>query len=120
MARIWLIVFVADVLIRSESLAQAGMIYRAFAARLEIGALFSHTVTSYGINKYDFLLLFAALLLWLMVSVWEEQGKDVRTDLAARSMPVRWCCYYGILLMVLMTGIYGGGYDTAAFMYQSF
>lgn len=120
MARTWLIVFVADVLIRSESLAQAGMIYRAFAARLEIGALFSHTVTSYGINKYDFLLLFAALLLWLMVSVWEEQGKDVRTDLAARSMPVRWCCYYGILLMVLMTGIYGGGYDTAAFMYQSF
>lgn len=120
MARTWLIVFVADVLIRSESLAQAGMIYRAFLTRLHVGALFSQTITSYGISKYGFMLLFAALFVWLMVSVWEEQGKDVRACLAGWPMPVRWCCYYGILLVVLITGIYGGGYDTAAFMYQSF
>lgn len=120
MARTWLIVFVADVLIRSENLAQAGMIYRAFLTRLDVKALFSRTITSYGISKYGFLLLFAALLVWLAVSVWEEQGKDVRAYLAGWPMPVRWCCYYGILLVVLIMGIYGGGYDTAAFMYQSF
>ena len=120
MARTWLIVFVADVLIRSESLAQAGAIYRAVITRPDVGALFSQTVTSYGISKYGFLLLAAALGLWLAVSVWEEQGKDVRAYLAGWPMPVRWCCYYGILLVVLITGIYGGGYDTAVFMYQSF
>lgn len=120
MARTWLIVFAADVLIRSESLAQAGMIYRALLTRLDVGALFSKTVTSYGISKYGFVLLLAALCLWLVVSLWEEQGKDVRAYLAGWPMPVRWCCYYGILLVVLVTGIYGGGYDTAAFMYQSF
>lgn len=120
MARTWLIVFVADILIRSESLVQAGMIYRALITRLDVGALFSQTITSYGISKYGFLLLFAALFVWLVVSVWEEQGKDVRSYLAGFPMPVRWCCYYGILLVVLITGIYGGGYDTAAFMYQSF
>ena len=120
MARTWLIVFVAEVLIRSESLAQAGAIYRAVITRPDVGALFSQTVTSYGISKYGFLLLAAALGLWLAVSVWEEQGKDVRAYLAGWPMPVRWCCYYGILLVVLITGIYGGGYDTAVFMYQSF
>lgn len=120
MARTWLIVFVADVLIRSESLAQAGVIYRAVITRLDVGALFSQTITSYGISKYGFLLLAAALGLWLVVSVWEEQGKDVRAYLAGWPMPLRWCCYYGILLVVLITGIYGGGYDTAVFMYQSF
>lgn len=120
MARTWLIVFVADVLIRSRSLEQAGMIYRAMITRLDVRALLSHDITSYGISKYGFLLLFAALFVWLVVSVWEEQGKDVRSYLAGFPMPVRWCCYYGILLVVLITGIYGGGYDTAAFMYQSF
>ncbi len=120
MARTWLIVFAADVLIRSKSLEQAGKIYRAMVTRLHVGALLSSEITSYGISKYGFLLLFAALLVWLVVSVWEEQGKDVRAYLAGCPMPVRWCCYYGILLVALITGIYGGGYDTAAFMYQSF
>ncbi len=119
MARTWAIVFTADVLIRSESLSQAGQIYRALFAdfRLKEGIL---SVTDYGLSRYGFLLLVAACLLWLSVSVWEEKGKDVRRMLADSPMAVRWCCYYGVVLLLLVTGIYGGSYDTAAFLYQSF
>ncbi len=119
MARTWLIVFVADVLIRSESLSQAGEIYRALFMdfRLKEGIL---QVTSCGISKYGFLLLAAACLLWLAVSVCEERGKDVRRMLTESPMVLRWCCYYGVVLLLLITGIYGGSYDTAAFLYQSF
>ncbi|MDE7258943.1 MAG: hypothetical protein K2N77_06865, partial [Lachnospiraceae bacterium] len=120
MARTWLIVFVADVLIRSESLAQAGAIYSAFVTRLNLRTLLSREITSYGLSKYDFMLLTVVLLIWLAVSVLEERGEDVRTYFAARPAVVRWAFYYGIVLLVLVTGIYGGGYDTAAFMYQSF
>lgn len=120
MARTWLIVFVADVLIRSTSLAQAGAIYTSFVRRLQIGSLLSREITSYGLSKYDFVLLFGALLLWLAVSVIEERGFDVRTVIADRPLAVRWICYYGVVLLLLVTGIYGGSYDTAAFMYQSF
>lgn len=119
MARTWVIVFVADVLIRAESLSQAGGIYRALLAdfRLKEGIL---CVTDYGLSRYGFLLLAAACLLWLMVSVWEEKGKDVRRMIAESPMAFRWCCYYGVVLLLLITGIYGGSYDTAAFLYQSF
>lgn len=120
MVRTWMIVFVADVLIRSKDLAQAGAIFQAFFTRLDLRALLSKTVTSYGLSKYEFLLLFAALLIWLTVSIWEEKGRDVRTYLAERPMLLRWSCYYGIVLLLLITGIYGGNYDTAAFLYQSF
>ncbi len=113
------IVFVADVLIRAESLSQAGEIYRAFFMdfRLKEGIL---GVTDWGLSRYGFLLLAAACLLWLAVSIWEERGKDVRRTLAACPMAVRWCCYYGVALVLLITGIYGGSYDTAAFLFQSF
>lgn len=77
-------------------------------------------MTSYGLSRYGFLLLLAACALWLCVSVLEERGKDVRRLLAACPMPVRWGCYYGVALLLLITGIYGGSYDTAAFLYQSF
>lgn len=119
MARTWMIVFFADVLIRAESLSQAGQIYRALLSdfRLREGIF---DVTSYGLGRYGFLLLFAACLLWLAVSVLEERGKDVRRALAARPTPVRWGCYYGVVLLLIVTGIYGGSYDTAAFLYQSF
>lgn len=120
MVRTWLIVFAADVLIRSESLSQAGAVYASFVTRLHPGKLLSGEITSYGLNKYDFILLFVVLLFWLAVSVLEERGKDVRTYLAQRPALVRWLCYYGIVLLLLMTGIYGGSYDTAVFMYQSF
>ncbi|MDE6845545.1 MAG: hypothetical protein K2J99_07245 [Lachnospiraceae bacterium] len=120
MARTWLIVFVADVLIRSGSMAQAGAIYASFLTRLDVRCLLSREITSYGISKYEFVLLFAVLLIWLMVSVLEERGEDVRTYLSHRPVIVRWVCYYGIVLLLLITGIYGGSYDTAVFMYQSF
>ena len=120
MMRTWAIVFVADVLIRSESLTQAGAVYGAFFTRFQMKALLSSSLTSYGLSKYEFLLLFAALLIWLLVSILEEQGKDVRACLAAKPVVIRWVCYYGIVLLVLITGIYGGNYDTAAFLYQSF
>lgn len=120
MARTWFIVFLADVLIRSESLAQAGAVYRAFLTRLHLKILLSREITSYGLSKYDFVLLAVVLVIWLAVSVLEERGEDVRTYLARRPAVVRWTFYYGIVLLLLVTGIYGGGYDTAMFMYQSF
>lgn len=120
MARTWLIVFAADVLIRSAGLTQAGAVFSAFLTRLKPGALLSGEITSYGLSKYDFMLLAVVLLIWLMVSLLEERGEDVRTYLACRPVVVRWAFYYGIVLLLLVTGIYGGGYDTAVFMYQSF
>lgn len=119
MVRTWMIVFVADILIRSENLSQAATIYRSLLLdfRLREGIL---NVTSYGLSKYGFLLLLAACLVWLAVSVLEERGKDVRRALASCPMPVRWGCYYGVVLLLIVTGIYGGNYDTAAFLYQSF
>ncbi len=120
MLRTWLAVFLADVLIRSESLAQAGAVFISFVTRLSIRSLFSGEITSYGLNKYDFLLLVPVLLIWLFVSVMEERGLDVRAVLSGKPLLVRWACYYGIVLLLLITGIYGGSYDTAAFMYQSF
>lgn len=119
MARTWVIVFLADVLIRAESLSQAAGIYRSLLTDFRVGEGIL-TVTDYGLSRYGFLLLAAALLLWLAVSIMEERGKDVRGVLAACPLPVRWGCYYGVVLLLLITGIYGGSYDTAAFLYQSF
>lgn len=119
MARTWVIVFVADILIRTASLAQAGEVYLAIPGRFGIAATIG-TLTDYGLSRYAFLLLLFACALWLLVSVCEERGMDVRARLSALPLPLRWSCYYGVVFLLIVTGIYGGSYDTAAFLYQSF
>ncbi len=119
MARTWLIVFVADILIRTVSLSQAGEVYLAIPAKFGILTTLG-TLTDYGLSRYAFLLLIFACALWLFVSVCEERGMDVRARLSALPLPLRWGCYYGVALLLIVTGIYGGSYDTAAFLYQSF
>lgn len=119
MARTWGIVFLADVLIRSESLFQAGKIYRGLFTDFRLRDGIS-SVASYGLHRHGFLLLLVACMMWLLVSVWEERGKDVRRLFADCPIAVRWGCYYSVVLLLIITGIYGGGYDTAAFLYQSF
>lgn len=120
MARTWLIVFLADVMIRSKSIEQAGAVYASFVTRLNLGALLSGEAASYGLGRYDFIVLSAALLIWFSVSILEERGHDVRMFLSEKPVAIRWACYYGIVVFLLVTGIYGGSYDTTAFMYQSF
>lgn len=120
MARTWLIVFVADVMIRSSSVSQALEILKAFVTRLQPAVLLSKTVTSYGLSKYDFIILAVAMGIWLLVSIGEERGQDIRAYLAARPAVIRLLCYYGVVVLLLIIGIYGGNYDTAVFMYQSF
>lgn len=120
MVRTWMIVFIADLVIRCTNLGQVAAVFKAIFKNLQPGLLLSKTITSYGLNKYEFIILFAALLIWLCVSVLEEKGKDVRDFLLARPILLRWACYYGIVFFLLIFGIYGGGYDKAVFLYQSF
>ena len=119
MARTWIIVFTADILIRTGSLAQAGTVYLTIPGSFGLRATLG-TLTDYGLSRYAFALLLLACAIWLLVSVCEERGMDVRERLAAFPWPLRWGCYYAVALLLLITGIYGGSYDTAAFLYQSF
>lgn len=119
MVRTWMIVFAADILIRTVNLSQAGEVYLAIPTKFGILATLG-TLTDYGLSRYAFLLLIFACALWLFVSICEERGMDVRARLSALPMPLRWGCYYAVVLLLIITGIYGGSYDTAAFLYQSF
>lgn len=114
-----MIVFAADILIRTVNLSQAGEVYLAIPTKFGILATLG-TLTDYGLSRYAFLLLIFACALWLFVSICEERGMDVRARLSALPMPLRWGCYYAVVLLLIITGIYGGSYDTAAFLYQSF
>jgi len=70
----------------------------------------------------DALVLVLGLGLMLLVSVLEEgmESGCLRDRIAALRLPLRWALWLGLLMIVLIFGVYGPGYDKAQFIYMGF
>lgn len=100
----------------------------------------------FELTKYDYLVLFVAIMVVFFVSLRQEKlynakqaegsgggiiemagddegsGTDaeMREYIDGKGMAVRWCIYLALFLAVLILGIYGPGYDASVFIYREF
>ena len=70
----------------------------------------------------DSAVLVLGLGLMLLVSVLSERMESgcLRDKIAALKLPLRWALWLGLLMTVLVFGVYGPGYDKAQFIYMGF
>ncbi|MCH5291198.1 MAG: MBOAT family protein [Treponema sp.] len=85
---------------------------------------FDGTLFRLGLDAKDFFVMVIGLLIVLLVSNL-EQGRDgrtlhVREALARQNLVFRWLIYLGLVLSVVVFGMYGPGYNPAAFIYFQF
>ncbi len=97
--------------------------------RPNFGVPFGETIMSLGLTNTDFAIILVCCIIWFIVSLIQERemridGGDGNTGfrhmLAGRPLPVRWIILIIGFAMVLSLGIYGPGYDAAAFIYRGF
>ncbi len=81
-------------------------------------SLFAGGLTSFGLSVGQWgVILCSALLIWAVSRAGAE--KPVRERLASR--PILMCaCMCGLLLLILLFGAYGIGYDASQFIYNQF
>ncbi len=72
-----------------------------------------------GMALPEFLVAGVGLALLLAVDVWSTRGEPAR-QVAAAPRWVRWCVYLGLLMVVIIFGSYGTGYDAQSFIYGQF
>ena len=75
--------------------------------------------TSMGLDRRELAAAALGCLLLFLVDLWSQRGSVTERVLAA-PRPVRWCVYLGLLLLCLVLGSYGAGYDAQAFIYGNF
>ena len=98
--------------------AALGMLAHAvgnFQLSALVGQLFS-----LGLDKANFFVALLAVAALLAADLFRERRGPLRPRLTCRPLPVRWACYLAGVLAVLIFGIYGPGYDAAAFIYFQF
>ena len=77
-------------------------------------------MTSLGAAAADYVLLALCTVLLFSVSVCQERGKIMRDWVMARPLPLRWAIQISAIVAVLIFGVYGSGFDEAAFIYYQF
>lgn len=78
------------------------------------------TLYTLGLERPDFIFAILALVLLFYVSKKEEEGFSFRERIAKLPLVCRWIVYYGAILAVLIFGVYGAGYNAAAFVYMNY
>ena len=74
---------------------------------------------SYGLDRANFRLAILSIIFLMIAEVFQERC-NIRNEIAKCNIVVRWTVYFVGIFAVLIFGIYGPGYDAAAFLYQQF
>ncbi|MBQ1312827.1 MAG: MBOAT family protein, partial [Blautia sp.] len=73
-----------------------------------------------GLDNANWILLLIALIVIFGVDCLHEKGVFIRGAIARQPLIFRWMIYIGAILILLVFGSYGPGYDSASFIYEQF
>lgn len=81
--------------------------------------LWDGTLYNYGLNKANFNLGVLCILFLIVVDILQERCV-IRDRIGQTNIVVRWAVYMAGIFAVIIFGMYGPGYNAAAFIYQQF
>lgn len=81
--------------------------------------LWDGSLLKLGLNGMDYAILMAGLALLILVSLMQRTG-SVQDKIAHKPYVLRFAIWYGLFLVVFVTGAYGIGYDASQFIYNQF
>lgn len=77
-------------------------------------------IFSFGVNEREMLVLFLSILTLLVVGILQERGVKIRETLSKQGIIFRWGMILLLVLVVLVFGVYGPGYNARAFIYGGY
>ena len=109
----------AWVLFRAESMSHVVRIVKSLKD-MRVWQLFDGTFYSLGLDRANINLLVPGLLLVILVDILNEKGYFVASHIAKERLWIRWPVYIVGILVVLICGMWGAGYDAGSFIYYQF
>ncbi len=82
--------------------------------------LFDGSVLNLGLTWQDINLILFGVFLLFMVGVLREKFGYARLWIQKQNLGFRWLLWLGLFSLVLISGLYGEGYDSSVFIYQGF
>ena len=81
--------------------------------------LWDGTLMNLGLTGLDYIIILGGVIIWFAVSLIQEKG-PIRERLWQKPAAIRYCLIFALLLVILLMGSYGIGYDASNFIYNQF
>lgn len=104
---------------RAGSMTEIVSIFRCFQ-RMQIWELFDGTIYTLGLDSANIFVMVVGLIVLFIVELCNERGIFISKRIAKERLWVRWPIYIIAILVVLIYGVWGSGYDTSSFIYYQF
>lgn len=106
---------------RMITLDHAAELLQSIPGKFMPGALFDrYNLFLFGISERSFRVILLSLALVWAVGLYEERKGSVREAVSSFALPLRWLCYYAFIVVIVVFGYYGPGFNAAAFQYLQF
>ena len=115
----FLLVSFAWIFFRADSFSQAVRIIRCMKGA-EIWSLTDGSLLGLGLDTMNWVLLAAGLVFLFVRDLCVRRGISLRVQLQKQGIWLRWLLYIGAVLLILVCGIWGPGYDASTFIYSQF
>lgn len=114
------IVTIGRYFINADDLSSAFYMMKATFKTFNLWIFFDGSLYSMGLDRRNFQLLIAMVIVLFVVDAIKEHGTNIRATIANQNIAIRWFVYYAVLFAIIIFGIYGPGYDASTFIYQHF
>ncbi len=104
---------------RASNLEQAGTILTKIFTEWNGSLLTLETLEVLGLDLPDLIVGLIAVALLIGVDI-VSQKKDLRAWVMSIPLPVQWTLYLGLIVFIVVFGVYGPQYETAPFIYFQF
>lgn len=81
---------------------------------------FDGSLYKLGLDRPNFNLMLLSIAGLLIIDYMQEKGVRIRQSIAERNIVLRWCIYYIAVIVLVVLGMYGPGFDAASFIYERF
>jgi len=122
MLRTFCLLCISRVIVKAPSLGEGFRMVKLLFTSVDFSLLTGRSgeLFTYGLLRREMALLAAAILLLFVVGVLQERGVKIREMLAAKPLVIRWAVLLGLLMIILVFGVYGPAYDASSFIYGGF
>lgn len=104
---------------RPGSLSTSREILKGMISTFNPWVFLDETIYSFGLDRFDFAVAVLSVILLGYIGHLQNQG-SVREMLNKQNLLFRWGIYLALIFGIIIFGIYGPGFDSAAFVYMDF
>ncbi|MBO5450195.1 MAG: MBOAT family protein [Lachnospiraceae bacterium] len=114
------LVMIAWVFFRAESVQKAVYIVFHMFTKFNPWIFVSGELYSLGIKEEEWGLLLLSGIVMIVVALLHERKISIRDYFIKQPLFFRWAVLLCLIFLILITGVYGPGYDSAQFIYGGF